>query len=169
MVEIIEGHGAEFIADVRGLFREYAASLGIDLCFQGFDAELAALPGDYAPPSGRLLLAKDAGRVAGCVALRQIEDRVCEMKRLFVRSAFRGAGIGRRLAEAIVAAGREIGYRKMRLDTLSTMSEAIALYESLGFHESEPYYNNPIPTAVYFDLELRDRPCNPTHGTGRTD
>ncbi|MEK7710450.1 MAG: GNAT family N-acetyltransferase [Planctomycetota bacterium] len=155
MVQLVEGHGAEFMHEVRGLFREYAGSLGIDLAFQHFDDELAGLPGEYAPPSGRLLLAPDAGRIAGCVALRRIELGVCEMKRLYVRPAFRCAGIGRRLAEAIIAAARKIGYEKMRLDTLTTMSEAMALYRSLGFRTIEAYYLNPIPTAAYFELDLR--------------
>jgi ribosomal protein S18 acetylase RimI-like enzyme len=156
MIQLVEGHGAELMDEVRGLFREYAGSLGIDLAFQHFDEELAGLPGDYAPPPGRLILAADAGRIAGCVALRRIENGVCEMKRLYVRPAFRGLGIGRRLAEAIIAAAREIGYEKMRLDTLATMGEAMALYRSLGFRTMEAYYPNPIPTARYFELDLGD-------------
>jgi len=156
MIQLVEGHGAELMDEVRGLFREYAGSLGIDLAFQHFDEELAGLPGDYAPPPGRLILAADAGWIAGCVALRRIENGVCEMKRLYVRPAFRGLGIGRRLAEAIIAAAREIGYEKMRLDTLATMGEAMALYRSLGFRTMEAYYPNPIPTARYFELDLGD-------------
>jgi len=155
MVEIVEPKGSEVTKVVRELFREYADSLAIDLSFQRFEEELAALPGDYAPPTGRLLLARIAGSTAGCAASRRIDDDACEMKRLYTRPMFRGRGIGRRLAESIIASAREIGYRKMRLDTLATMTEAIALYRSLGFRTIEAYYDNPIPSAVYLELDIR--------------
>lgn len=142
----------------RSLFREYAESLGFSLCFQGFDEELATLPGKYAPPMGRILLATIAGNLAGCVAIRPLpgdhDESLCEMKRLFVRPEFRKFGVGRALAVAIIDAARQISYRAMRLDTLSTMTAAIALYESLGFRRISPYYANPIETAVYFELAL---------------
>lgn len=140
--------------EARALFEEYAQSLGFSLCFQGFDEELAGLPGKYAPPKGRLLLARVEGRLAGCVALQPIDARACEMKRLYVRPDYRGRGVGRALAQAIVEAGREIGYRTMRLDTLTSMPEAIALYRSLGFVETAPYRFNPIEGAVYMALPL---------------
>ncbi len=140
--------------DVRALFREYADSLGIDLCFQNFEKELTDLPGDYAPPSGRLLVAADETQLAGCVALRRVDDRVCEMKRLYVPPAYRGAGLGRKLAKAAVAAAREIGYREMRLDTLPSMKEAIKLYHSLGFAEIPPYRFNPVQGVKYMELAL---------------
>lgn len=147
---------AEEVAEARILFAEYASSLGIDLCFQGFDKELAELPGKYAPPSGRLFFAVEGEQVAGCVALREIEPGVCEMKRLYVRPEFRGTGLGRTLAEKIIQAAREVGYRHMRLDTLpGKMDRAIAMYRSLGFKEIEPYYENPVVGALFMELELQ--------------
>ena len=154
--QLIAAHSTEHLATVRQLFVEYASSLTIDLCFQNFDQELAALPGDYGPPAGRLLLAFDAADVAGCVALRKIGEGTCEMKRLFLRPAFRGKGLGRKLAEAIIKAAREIGYQRILLDTLPhRMDDAIALYRSLGFKEIDPYYQNPVPGAKFMELELK--------------
>jgi ribosomal protein S18 acetylase RimI-like enzyme len=144
----------EQIEDVKRLLREYEASLGIDLCFQGFERELAELPGEYAPPGGRLLLALDADQAVGCVALRRIDDGTCEMKRLYLRPGFRGRGAGRLLAVAIIAEARKIGYKKMRLDTLASMREAMALYETLGFKRIEPYRHNPTEGAVFLELKL---------------
>jgi ribosomal protein S18 acetylase RimI-like enzyme len=142
------------IAQVRMLFEEYAASLGIDLCFQNFDRELEELPGDYAPRNGRLLIATEDEAPAGCVALRRIEGDICEMKRLYVRPAFRGTGLGRKLATAVIDAARQIGYATMRLDTLSSMHEAIGLYRSLGFVPTAPYRHNPVCGALFFELAL---------------
>ncbi|MBE7466273.1 MAG: GNAT family N-acetyltransferase [Planctomycetes bacterium] len=144
----------EDLDTVRLLFREYAAGLGVDLSFQGFEDELRTLPGKYAPPSGCLLLVWDGAEAAGCVALRALEPGVCEMKRLFVRPAYRGLKLGRKLAEAILSAGREAGYARMRLDTLAHMAEARALYAALGFVEIPAYYVNPNPSAVYYERAL---------------
>ena len=146
--------GSSESSEVRVLLREYAASLAFELDFQDFDRELAELPGAYAPPHGALLVARLDGRVAGCVALRPLTNEVCEMKRLFVRPAARGAGLGRRLAAEIVAEARKLGYARMRLDTTPGMETAQALYEELGFRETEPYTHNPVPGARFLELEL---------------
>jgi ribosomal protein S18 acetylase RimI-like enzyme len=142
------------IETVRSLFVEYGESLGFDLCFQDFDRELEELPGGYAPPRGRILLAEEDGKTAGCVALRDLGDGYCEMKRLYVRPDFRGRGIGRKLAKEIVSVAMEEGYLHMRLDTLASMTTAIALYKSMGFRETGPYRFNPIEGAVYLELDL---------------
>ena len=156
-VSITEVSGAEELGTVRRLFQEYAAGLGIDLCFQDFDEELATLPGAYARPDGRLLLAGVGAEAAGCVALRRLEADVCEMKRLYVRPPFRGQGIGRMLAEMITAEGRAAGYRRMRLDTLPFMKGALALYRELGFRDIPAYRKNPVEGAVYLELQLDRR------------
>ena len=140
---------------VRGIFGEYAGGLGVDLCFQDFDRELAGLPGDYAPPDGRLLLAWDSDQPVGCGALRKLDAGACEMKRLYVRKTARGSGLGRRMAEALIGEARVIGYDRMRLDTLPSMGEAIALYRSLGFTPIAPYRKNPVPGALFLELALR--------------
>ncbi|PWU14230.1 MAG: GNAT family N-acetyltransferase [Verrucomicrobia bacterium] len=139
---------------IRDLFREYADSTGLDLCFQGFKQELAELPGRYVPPQGRLLLAMDGSEAAGCVGLRKIGDGTCEMKRLYVRPRFRRSGVGRLLAAKVIATAQASGYERMRLDTLATMYEAIALYESLGFRRIPAYYANPISCAVFMEKPL---------------
>jgi putative acetyltransferase len=143
------------IAHARELFLEYAESLGFSLCFQNFDKELAGLPGDYAPPEGRLLLAEYEGQLAACVALHKLDSSVCEMKRLYLRQRFRGKGVGRALAERIIAEARRIGYRRMRLDTVEPiMKDAVAMYRKLGFRDIAPYRPNPIAGAMYMELEL---------------
>ena len=142
------------LKDIRALFIEYASSLEISLCFQNFEEELAGLPGKYAPPAGRLLLARDGAEAAGCVALRPLDDGISEMKRLFVRPRWRRAGLGRMLAEAIIKSAREIGYETMRLDTLASLQPAISLYRSLGFIQIPAYYDNPSEHAVFMELGL---------------
>jgi len=143
------------IAQARDLFLEYAKSLGFSLCFQNFDQELANLPGDYSPPDGRLLLAEFDGQIAGCVALHKLEDDTCEMKRLYLRPDFRGKGLGRALAHRIIWEARQIGYQRMRLDTVEpVMKDAVAMYRRIGFREITPYCNNPIAGALYMELVL---------------
>jgi putative acetyltransferase len=157
-IALVQVDGPIWIAPARELLREYAASLAIDLSFQDFDAELAALPGEYAPPDGRLLLAFVGDALAGCGGLRRLADadypNACEMKRLYVRPAFRRFGLGRALAEALLDEARGAGYSVMLLDTLDEMESARELYASLGFEEVAPYYFNPIPGAHYLKAEL---------------
>lgn len=153
--DLQQAESPEQISAVRELFLEYAKSLNFSLCFQSFEKELAELPGEYAPPAGRLLLAAHSSQLAGCVALHKLEDEICEMKRLYVRSEFRGKGLGRVLAERVVADAREIGYKRLRLDTVEpVMQGAVALYRKLGFREIEPYRDNPIEGALYMELNL---------------
>ncbi len=146
--------GVEDIAVLRALFLEYQDWLDVDLCFQGFGEELASLPGNYAPPAGGVWLAHVDGALAGCVGLRPHDGGTCEMKRLWVRPAFRGLGLGRRLAETGIAAARAAGYRTLCLDTLSFMDAARALYADLGFHEIPAYYDNPLEDVCYLELDL---------------
>jgi len=155
-MKLIQANTPAEIKIARELFEEYAAWLEISLCFQNFAQELAGLPGDYAPPDGRLLLAVVDDQVAGCVALRKIGDGACEMKRLFLRSEFRGRGLGRKLAEAIIAEARRIGYERLRLDTLpGRMDQALGIYRSLGLREIQPYYDNPVAGATFMELILK--------------
>jgi putative acetyltransferase len=162
MAQIIQTRTASQIEQARALFLEYGASLGFSLCFQSFDQELAGLPGDYAPPCGRLLLAEVEGKPAGCVALHRLGEScadkralLCEMKRLYVRPEFRGQQLGRQLVEEVMLAARSIGYKKMRLDTVEpVMGHAVALYRGLGFHEIPAYRENPMPGTLYMELDL---------------
>lgn len=153
-LNIREARGDE-IDLVRSLFAEYASEITVDLSFQGFDEELATLPGAYTPPTGRLLLALDGDDAVGCVALRPLGDNLCEMKRLYVRSSARGTGLGRRLVAAIIEEARRIGYSRMRLDTLPSMAVAISLYQGAGFVEIEAYRHNPVEGARFMELVLR--------------
>jgi putative acetyltransferase len=153
-MEIVQVRSEEQVARTRELFLEYAAALGVDLSFQNFEQELAELPGAYAPPDGRLLLAYDKEALAGCVALRPLAAGICEMKRLYVRPKFRGHGLGRILAEAVIEEARQIGCLSMKLDTLPSMEQAILLYRKLGFKEIEPYTYNPVPGALFLELTL---------------
>lgn len=145
----------EHVAQARELFLEYAQSLGFSLCFQNFDKELAELPGDYAPPSGRLILAEYEGQLAGCVALHKLDDITCEMKRLYLRPHVRGKRLGRVLVDCIISEARQIGYKRMRLDTVEpVMKDAVAMYRKIGFREIAPYCANPMPGALYMELSL---------------
>ncbi len=153
-LRIADASGDGDIRTVRDLFMEYRDHLGVDLDFQDFSTEVRELPGAYSPPSGRLLLAWFYGGPAGCVALKKAGEGVCEMKRLYVRPAFRGHGIGRALAERVISAAAELGYGTMVLDTLDRLEGAMALYGSLGFRRTAPYYDNPLPGVVYWKLEL---------------
>lgn len=155
MLTITQAETDEQIAEAKTLFREYEAWLAMDLCFQGFEAELAALPGKYAMPDGRLYLAYVDDKLAGCIALRKLDDGICEMKRLFVRDGFRGAKVGVSLIEQLIADAREIGYKTMRLDTYPPkMGKAVSLYESHGFVPIPPYYNNPHADVLFMELAL---------------
>lgn len=159
VIETTRAETPEQIELARQLFREYEAWVEVDLCFQSFEAELAGLPGKYAEPDGCLLLAYVDGQLAGCIALRKIGDGVCEMKRLFVGEQFRGKGIGRFLVETIIKTAKEIGYERMRLDTLPPkMNDAIKLYRSFGFKEIGPYYQNPVSGAIFMELDLASNP-----------
>jgi ribosomal protein S18 acetylase RimI-like enzyme len=150
----LDPHSPEDVAAARSLFEEYAASLDVDLAFQGFAEELAALPGGYVPPTGALLLADLDGVPAGCAAVRALEAEVCELKRLYVRPAARGHALGRALTDAALARARELGYRRVRLDTLPSMTAAYALYLELGFREIEPYRFNPVPGTRFLERDL---------------
>jgi putative acetyltransferase len=155
-IKFIQAESASEIEQARKLFLEYSEGLGISLCFQNFEQELAELPGAYAPPSGRLFLVISDDQLAGCVGLRKIGDGVCEMKRLYVRPGARGRGIGRKMAVHLIAEARNLGYDAMRLDTLPLkMKEAIKVYRSLGFREIEPYYDNPVEGAMFMELHLK--------------
>jgi putative acetyltransferase len=158
VIEVLPAASDEQIEDARGIFREYAAGLAVDLCFQGFEAELAGLPGDYAPPEGALLLAYVDGALAGCGAVRPLHDvdyaNACEMKRLYVRPAFRRFGLGRLLTQRLMDCATGAGYSVLLLDTLDDMESARGLYRTLGFEEIPPYYFNPIPGAHYLKVDL---------------
>jgi putative acetyltransferase len=162
LIELATPATAEELDALRAIFREYAQGLGVDLCFQNFEQELAQLPGDYAAPRGALFLAKIDGQVAGCCALRPLDSvdypNAAEMKRLYVRKPFRNFGLGRQLADAAMDAAREAGYTSVLLDTLDDMEAARELYEELGFEEIPPYYHNPIAGAHYLKAELEARP-----------
>jgi ribosomal protein S18 acetylase RimI-like enzyme len=155
-MKIIPATTPAHLSASRTLFREYERFLSVDLCFQAFEEELAGLPGKYAPPEGALLLALQDNDVCGCVALRKLEPGVCEMKRLYVKPGYRGRGLGRALAEAIIAEAKVKGYAVMRLDTLAQLAEAIRLYERLGFYKIAPYYQNPLAGVSYWELNLRN-------------
>lgn len=155
VTKILHAETETEIAAAEEIFREYESRLGLDLCFQGFEDELKGLPGKYAAPTGRLYLATDDDEIAGCIALRKLENGVCEMKRLFVRERFRGRQIGKLLIERLIADAREIGYDRMRLDTFPPkMGKAIQLYEAYGFREIAPYYENPNEGVLFMELTL---------------
>jgi putative acetyltransferase len=161
-IRLVEPDSPALLDAAREILREYAAGLGVDLCFQDFDAELAGLPGEFAPPDGALLLAFVDDQLAGCGATRSLADvdysNACEMKRLYVRRAFRGFGLGRQIAQALIDRAVQSGYSNMLLDTLDDMESARGLYEALGFEEIPPYYFNPIPGAHYLRADLRESP-----------
>ncbi|MCI0450368.1 MAG: GNAT family N-acetyltransferase [Chlorobi bacterium] len=155
MYEIVPAVSPQQISEIKSLFLEYSNWLGNSFCFQGFDEELATLPGKYAPPEGRLYIAAIDGESTGCIGLRKIGDGICEMKRLYVRQNARGLGIGKKLVEMVINDAKNIGYKKMRLDTIAEkMIEAQKIYRSAGFYEIQPYYNNPIEGVVYMELDL---------------
>lgn len=154
-ISVYEAISIQHFEEAKLLFVEYAQSLDFDLCFQGFEEELAALPGKYSPPDGFILLAKSDNRLAGCIALKKLDDGICEMKRLYVRPQFRGLGIGKLLCDKLLKKARFIGYKIMRLDTIAQkMKSAINLYESYGFYEIPAYYDNPQDGVIYMELKL---------------
>lgn len=153
---IVVADTSKRLEDVRLLFLEYESYLGLDLSFQDFDREVRNLPGEYGQPGGAILIAYSNGRAAGCVALKSLGDGICEMKRLYVRPGNRGMGLGRALSESIIQRARRMGCSRMRLDTLSSLREAMGLYESMGFRRVEPYYDNPLPDVVYWELDLEN-------------
>lgn len=154
-IRLVQATLPEHLDQARELFLEYAASLGFNLCFQNFDEELRSFPGAYAPPNGRLLLAISSNHAAGCIALRKIAPSICEMKRLYVRPKDRGKSLGYLLVERLIAEAREIGYERMRLDTVAAeMKDAIALYRRMGFREIEPYSSIPVESALWMELVL---------------
>ncbi len=153
-MNIIEATTPQQIKNAADLFREYQQFLDVDLCFQGFEQELATLPGKYASPQGTILLAEHNGKTAGCVAVRSLKNDICEMKRLYVKDEFRGLSVGRKLTEAIIQKAKQLGYKKMQLDTLQRLDRAVDLYAKLGFKKISPYYANPLDEVVYWELEL---------------
>lgn len=154
-LSIFQAESSSQIAQARELFLEYAESLGFSLCFQNFDQELANLPADYAPPTGRLFLAEYEGQLAGCVALHKLDDTTCEMKRLYLRPQVRGKRLGRVLVDFIISEARHLGYKRMRLDTVEpVMKDAVAMYRKIGFREIAPYCANPMAGALYMELSL---------------
>jgi putative acetyltransferase len=155
MIEFVFAESKELLSATRDLFIEYASSLDFDLSFQNFDKELTELPGEYSLPDGRLVVAINETKVAGCVALRNLVNGICEMKRLYVRPEYRGKGIGKELVKIIIGEAEKIGYTRMRLDTVPAMKEAIALYRSMGFYEIAPYRNNPIEGAIFMEFILK--------------
>lgn len=158
MIKIIQAENTEQIEQARKLFREYETWFGMNLCFQNFDEEVANLPGKYSLPEGRLFLAFSDEKLAGCIALRKLEENICEMKRLFVKDDFRGQKIGIALIEKLIAEAKKIGYQKMRLDTFPPkMEKAVSLYESYGFRETSPYYHNPYGDTLFMELDLASK------------
>ena len=153
-MDIIEATTPQQIKIAADLFREYQQFLDVDLCFQGFEQELATLPGKYAAPEGVILLAEQNGEIAGCVAVRLLKGDICEMKRLYVKDKFQGLSLGRKLTEAIIIKAKNLGYKTMQLDTLQRLDRAIGLYEKLGFKQIKPYYANPLDEVVYWELPL---------------
>ena len=156
MIKIKQVETSQQLEKIRDLFQEYVASLGFELHFQDYRKEIAELPGDYTLPGGCLLLAEQGNKIIGCVALRKISDTICEMKRMYIRPKFRGRGFGKKLAYSVIAKARKMGYRRMRLDTIAFMKEAITLYQSLGFIEIPPYRYNPMEGAKFMELVLEN-------------
>jgi GNAT superfamily N-acetyltransferase len=155
MIEYMPATTPEHLAQIRDLFTEYVDSLGFQLDFQDYQKEFDELPGEYTPPHGRLILALEGHTAVGCIALRKLDEKTCEMKRMYVRPEYRGKGIGRRLAEILIDEARGIGYMIMKLDTIATMKAAIALYRSMGFCDTCPYRYNPVEGATFMELRLK--------------